>query len=33
MTKLQGNVQQVEGRINNQILGVKELSQANHKQP
>ena len=33
MTKLQGNVQQVEERINNQILGVKELSQANYNQP
>ena len=33
MTKLQGNVQQVEGRINNQILGVKGLSQANDNQP
>ena len=33
MTKLQGNVKQEEGRINNQILGVKELSQANHNQP
>ena len=25
MTNLQGNVQQLEGRINNQILGVKGL--------
>ena len=25
MTNLQGNVKQLEGRINNQILGVKEL--------
>ena len=25
MTYLQGNVQQLEGRINNQILGVKGL--------
>ena len=33
MTKLQGNVQQVEGRINNQILRVKELSQVNYNQP
>ena len=33
MTKLQGNVKQVEGRINNQILRVKELSQANYNQP
>ena len=33
MTKLQGNVKQEEGRINNQILGVKELSQVNYNQP
>ena len=26
MTNLQGNVQQLEGRINNQILGVKGLN-------
>ena len=26
MTYLQGNVKQLEGRINNQILGVQELN-------